>query len=186
MELDKNRFNYVDKKDPFNKDNLAFCKHPGDLWDRKILRGILHEETCTWITDLRAWSTFLTLTFKNDVPADVAIKKWRWLVRSLNEGVFGKHYTKIVKHSYFSYVLGIEYQSRNVIHFHVLIDQPINYARTHVLWNKLAGFAWTESITDRAKVVRYVTKYITKGGEILPYLAKKLYVPKYKPDWWLE
>lgn len=172
--------------DPFSDSNLKYCNHPSDLWDAKVMRKILAKENAEWIFSLRPWSTFLTLTFKNETAPDVANALFRRLVATLNEEVFGRHYTRFVGHSYFSYVVGIEYQKRDVIHFHVLIDRPVNYQRIHTLWNAWAGFGWTEIIKDLDKVVNYVSKYIVKGGEILPFLAPKKYMPIHKPFWWNE
>ena len=58
---------------------------------------------------------FVTLTFKDPIAPEPAFNIWWRLVRLLNEGSFGRHYTRIVGHAYFSYVLGIEYQRRDVV-----------------------------------------------------------------------
>jgi hypothetical protein len=160
--------------------------HPADAWDSRIVRRKLAAENAAWIGSLRPWSRFVTLTFRNETPTDVAMSKFRKLVTSLNREVFGKHYARIVGHSYFSYVLGIEQQKRDVIHFHMLADRPLHFERIHKLWNEWAGFAWTEIVESREKVVEYVCKYVTKGGEVLPYLAKKAFVPPVVRDWWIE
>ena len=60
----------------------------------------------------RIWIVFLTLTFREETAYDVAIAKFKRLVRVINKKVVGNQYTNIVKHSYFSYVLGIEYQQQ--------------------------------------------------------------------------
>jgi hypothetical protein len=67
------------------------------------------------------------LTFRKETAPDVAKSKFKGLVKTLNQDVYGKRYTKKVGHSYFSYIQGIEYQRREVIHFHVLIDRPVNF-----------------------------------------------------------
>lgn len=172
--------------DPFDSKNLKYFDHPSEVWDSKIMREALAHESADWIFGLRKWSTFLTLTFRKDTAPDVANALFKRLIARLNEDVFGKHYTRIVGHSYFSYVIGIEYQKRDVIHFHVLIERPVNYHLIHKLWNTWAGFGWSEIVKDRNKVVNYVSKYIVKGGEILPYLAKNQYMPIMIPFWWNE
>jgi hypothetical protein len=78
----------------------------------------------------------------------------------------------------------MEYQKRDVVHFHVMVDQPVNFERIHTLWNSWAGFAHTDIIKDKNDVVNYVCKYIVKGGEIYPFLAKKEFTPKVLPYWW--
>ena len=74
--------------------------------------------------------------------------------------------------------------NRGVIHFHVLIDKPVPFQLIHKTWNDIAGFAWAERTENLADVVRYVTKYISKGGEIIPFMAKKDYQPNLLPYWW--
>lgn len=160
--------------------------HPGDIWDSKIVRKVITDETTLWILDLANWKAFLTLTFEDDTPYDIAITKFKLLVRELNKDLFGKHYTKIVKHSYFSYVLGIEYQTRGVIHFHALADRPVNFDKIHKLWNDWSGFAWIGNIRNKYDCVKYIAKYILKGGQIEVYKAKKQYIPKVIPHWWKD
>jgi hypothetical protein len=137
-----------------------------------------------WLLPLRPWSIFITLTFRDEKPPDVAKALLRRLIRTLNQDVFGKHYVKKVGHSYFSYIYAIEYQRRDVVHFHVLIDRPVNFDRIHILWNSWAGFAWTEIVKDPIDVIDYVCKYICKGGEVYPYIAKKEFSPDVLPYWW--
>jgi hypothetical protein len=146
-----------------------------------------------WVADKRAWKSMLTLTFDDkkhqyDVSTTDAKNYWRMLVRQLNVGVFGEHYTKHCHHSYFSYVIGLEYQKRGVVHFHVLVDNYVNYELIHRLWGNAHGFVWISPVTDRAVVVEYVCKYIMKQGDanLDIYVSKKRTVPIYKPDWWIK
>lgn len=80
--------------------------------------------------------------------------------------------------------MGIEEQTREVVHFHLVVDQPVNFQIIHDYWNFLSGFSWTSEIKDRHDCVRYVCKYVLKGGEIYPYFAKKVYEPKVYRFWW--
>ena len=107
--------------------------HPSDIWDSKIARKYLTDQNVSWILSLADWKVSLTLTFRDEKPSDVAVAYFKRLVRELNKGVFGKKYTKIVNHSYFSYALGVEYQRRDVIHFHVIIDKPVDFYKIHTL-----------------------------------------------------
>ena len=141
-------------------------------WDNYYIRREIAKETAEWISGLATWKNFLTLTFENATPYDTAYKKWKYLVKKLNEKQFGKNYIRKVGHSYFSYILAVEKQTRGVLHFHALINQPIDYKLVHSFWNEHCGFAWAEPTEDLKKVVDYCTKYIVKGGEIIPYLTK--------------
>jgi hypothetical protein len=124
-----------------------------------------------WIATLAIWKNFITLTFENEVSPDSAVKKWKWLVQTLNKEKFGKNYTRKVGHSYFSYILAMEKQTRGVIHFHSLIHTSIEYKTVHKFWSKYCGFAWCEQTKEHKKVIEYITKYMCKGGEIIPFLT---------------
>jgi hypothetical protein len=56
----------------------------------------------------------------------------------------------------------------------------------HRYWDAVAGFAWTDIVKSNREVVSYVSKYVSKGGEVLPYLAKKIFTPNTLPRWWKE
>ena len=154
-----------------------------EAWECKSVKKLDAEAYAEWIAK-RNWRVFLTLTFENETAYDVAKKKFYWLVKELNKDVFGNNYTRIVGHSYFSYVLGIEYQCREVIHFHALIDKPVNFKLINKLWNEWAGFARPEEIILFDRVVKYVTKYVSKGGEIIPHFTDMDYKPMFLPEWW--
>ena len=154
-------------------------------WDSQAVKYHLRDQYIEWISSLADWRVFLTLTFRDDKPVDSAIRYWTRLVRELNSDLLGKRYTKIVGHSYFSYALGIHYQLRGVIHFHVLVDKPMNFKLIHKLWGNWCGFAKCEKINNQSECVQYITSYILKDGLIDPYIRKTDFQPKYvPPSWW--
>lgn len=155
-------------------------------WQHKEIRKSLANDWASMIDQLADWKIFATLTFEDDVYPDVAKRKLYRLIRRLNEDVFGKKYRRIVGHSYFSYVIGIEYQIREVVHFHMLIDQPINFRLAHKLWNSWAGFAWFDKVKSQEDATKYLSKYVVKGGEVIPFTAKKKLTPKTLPYWWTK
>jgi hypothetical protein len=142
-----------------------------------------------WIADQRVWSSFISLTFKDEISQDAALGSWGRLVRVLNRHVVGNHYTRVVDHSYFSYCLGLERQQRNVLHIHGIVDRPIDFEMIHRYWNAAAGWVWIDRINDRSGAVEYLTKYVMKGGEIVPYLADhqpyQLKPGRERPTWWI-
>ncbi len=171
---------------PFNESNLKYCNHPSDIWDGKVMRRIIRQDLTDWLSK-RKWVVFLTLTFRNEIETEIALKLVKQLIRILNVNVFGKHYTNFVRHSYFSYMIGIEFQKRGVIHFHILIDRPVNFDLIKRFWNSCAGYAECSIIRNNENSVYYVTKYAAKSGEIEPpYFAKKVYTPPFIPSWWKE
>lgn len=144
---------------------------------------ILRDEYAGFVMGLAHWKSFVTLTFRDPVGGDVAMSKFYQLIQLLNRRLYGKQYTRFVHHCYFSYCLGIEYQRRDVIHFHVLVDKPIDFQLIHSWWNAVAGFAWITPPDDLAAVVSYVTKYVVKDGDLFLYKSKTDRLPIPRPIW---
>jgi len=137
-----------------------------------------------FLADLRPWKTFVTMTFRDLKASDVAFKFWRRWVQYLNVDLFGAQYARFLGHSYFSYALALEFQRRDVPHFHALIDRPIDYAKAHRWWSHAAGFAWFEPIENKAACVRYVSKYIQKDGQLDIFVQERDRTPRKLPVWW--
>lgn len=137
----------------------------------------------TYTKDFAPWKSFLTLTFREIVTRDQAEHMWRFLVQVMNQELYGNHYVRIVGHSYFSYVAGFEYQKRGALHMHVLVDQPIHFSFVHSIWNKMAGWAWIEPVTDLEKAVNYVSKYVVKDGELVVWKQRNFKLPSFVPLW---
>lgn len=142
-----------------------------DFWDMKVGREILQNEYSEWIREIANWQLFLTLTFRHPIGEERALGVLYAFIHGLNKKTFGKRYRRKVGRSYFSFVHAIEYQKRDVIHFHALIDKriPIRFARA--LWEKWAGFIYIEKIKNKRDVTSYVSKYVLKGGQISVYLS---------------
>lgn len=156
----------------------------------------------TWMLEARTWRHFLTLEFREIATREKALGSWRRLVQKLNIDLWGNHYTRIVGHSYFAYLLGVEQQQRGAYHLHALIDQPLNYQLIHDAWHVIGGdkqakdnpsdknhigFAWIEQIKDPIGAVIYVTKYVAKQGDMDIHLPPKWVYekqPAFKPYWW--
>lgn len=142
-------------------------------------------EVADWICNQATWTTLLTLTYKDlDKDQLKCDNDFRWLVRILNKELFGKRYTRKVGHSYFSYFIATEYQKRGTLHFHVLIDQPVNYKLIHDFWNRYFGFAQTTKIRDVYSTAIYAIKYVLKENDYRMYVAPAIYKPEILPDWW--
>jgi hypothetical protein len=165
---------------------LDRCEDLSEAWDGRGIRNVIKDATAEWIANLAPWRIFLTLTFRDETPVDVAWHQFYALVRSLNVALLGKHYTKGVGHSYFGYVVGMERQSRGVVHFHVLIDRPVHFGLIHWEWQVRAGFAHTDMIRSTAEAIQYVSKYTLKGGDIWPYVPQQDWQPDPLPHWWKD
>jgi len=117
---------------------------------------------------------FCTFTFTEDVHPERATKLFRLLIKRLNQDLYGKHFERRGEPGVF-YVLASEYQRRGVLHFHALIGavEDLNNRARRLdymdIWERFgppAGFSRIEQINDQAAVQHYVTKYVTKGGQI--------------------
>lgn len=160
---------------------------PRTGWESFQVKKLLASELVSFVTNLADWKSFVTLTFEEEKAPDVAQSLFKWFVRFNNAHAFGNHYTRKVGHSYFSYAVGAEYQKRGVLHFHVLVDKPLDFSFVHSTWGQRCGFVWIDTkFKDREAVVGYVCKYVLKGGEIDVYKAKGDYRPVNVPTWWVE
>jgi len=164
--------------------DLEYFDHPSEWWESKNGRFTLYLEYSEWLTNLSDWSTFITLTFRNPIGYDPGLNKFKSLIQILNRDVFGKRYSRIVGHSYFSYILCPEYQQRDVLHFHALVYRPVNYQLIHDVWNNWAGFAQTKRIRNSNAAIRYANKYAIKDDDIYVYKTKRFYEPISYPKWW--
>jgi len=166
-------------------DLVAGYDTPQEGWESFQVRELIRTETEEWIFGLADWKSMLSLTFKDERTPDVANSLFKWFVRENNKHLIGKHYSQKVGHSYFSYVLGMEYQTRDVVHFHALVDKPLDYSFVHRTWGGRCGFVWIDgNIRSRAQAVNYVCKYCVKGGQIEAFRAKGDYIPPKPPFWW--
>jgi hypothetical protein len=166
---------------------LDLLDHPSEAMETKIARNEIKGNYVDWLMSFTPpWLIFGTLTFqKQDLP-DVANRAFYKFLRLMNEDLFGKHYTNKVGHSYFSYVRVMEYQVRGDIHFHLLINRPMDFATAKRVWWQLAGRADFETIRNPEHALKYILKYITKESDPDIYRAKKVYVPSQLPLWWKE
>jgi len=132
------------------------------------------------------WEWTGTFTFRTPAPAPVTVfcrrdrppratglvhpetadKRFRVYVSKINRVLYGPRWYK--RGLGINWVRGLEFQRRGTIHYHALFSGVGELRRlTYVdLWNELAGFARIERPRNRVDVVRYISKYVVKGGEI--------------------
>jgi len=160
------------------------CDDPSEVWDGKTSKRIQRKQYAGWLLDLADWKVFVTLTFRDQLYVDPAIRLFKLLVLGLNRDLFGKNYFRITGESYFSYVLALEHQLRGDVHFHFLADRPLNFKLIHEFWNERAGFAKTEIIKNRSAAIQYVVKYVVKNATIDTYKSEWKGEPLVYPEWW--
>jgi len=146
-----------------------------DLWEGSVSKQHVADEMVEWIYGLSDWQHMVTLTYRWEIGYYRAMAMFRALVKRLCVRECSKDFHKRFGESYFGYVMGIEYQLRDVLHFHMIVDSWLDYSYLHKLWNKWAGFVWIEQIKSRQAVCRYISKYVLKGGDIYQYLPRRKY-----------
>ena len=112
------------------------------------------------------WEWFCTFTFHDLVHPEAADKRFRVLISQANRVLYGVRWAK--HGAGLRWVRALEYQKRDVIHYHALIAGVQDLRRLYWMdrWHELAGYARIEPVESAAAVSRYVSKYVVKGGEI--------------------
>lgn len=119
------------------------------------------------------WDWFCTFTFREPTHPEAAAKAFRYFTNELNKRVHGRNWQKRQDGGVY-WVRALEWQRRDVLHYHALMGdvEDLN-ARTRRLewmdwWNlpQHFGFAKIELPIARVAVANYVSKYVTKGGEV--------------------
>jgi len=118
-----------------------------------------------------AFQWFATLTFESNVHPEAALKRWRRFTNEINRKLYGRRWMQRPNGG-LHWVAAIERQKRGVVHLHALLgdDRDLNLIARRLswmdYWHSIAGFARIEAIRSDDAVVRYVTKYVIKDGDI--------------------
>lgn len=115
------------------------------------------------------WDWFGTLTFRGDaIHPESADKRFRVWVSKINRNLFGPRWSKHGQGV--RWVRALEFQRRDVLHFHVLLGAQglSDLMRLSWMdeWDKLAGWARIEAPKSQRRVTGYCAKYVAKGGEL--------------------
>jgi len=137
-----------------------------------------------WINFIKRYEPYtwyVTLTFKEPKHPESADKAFfRW-IRHINECLYGRRYRE--KKKGVTYIKCMEYQKRDVIHFHCLIGDPHLYKLKR--WDFMKAWEYDcyrskELVNGYARIfkynaargaVNYCSKYVLKGGEIDIYIS---------------
>jgi len=148
-------------------------------------RTPLEDSWVEFIERFQPYHWFVTLTFKDDLSNARANKIVARFLRGMNEDLFGKHYRD--KGLGLPYINARERQRRGTPHFHMLVGGDcwkLKRMKYKDLWEGWNGRNFTRYGMarilphDREQGARmYVSKYVTKGGEIdvniPPYMYEK-------------
>jgi len=146
------------------------------------------------------WYWYLSLTFKNFVYQEYAIRQFKRFIRLMNEGIFGKRFRGNGKGDSkcrgVSWLNAIEWQRRGVLHFHALVGGE-SFKLSTPGYPPMSGYKdiWQYGLKKKsgkykfrpngfAKIVEYdskkgakyyLSKYVTKGGELDIFIPTYMY-----------
>jgi hypothetical protein len=113
---------------------------------------------------------FCTFTFKDRIHPEAAEKAFRVWINKLNNHLYGRKWRNRAPDGV-TWVRGLEWQKRGVIHYHVLLSGALGAVPS--IWSDVwhltmgMGFADIVPLKDNQEAVKaYVTKYVCKGGEL--------------------
>lgn len=116
------------------------------------------------------WEWFITLTFKDDAHPERAFKLFKVWKNRLNKLIFGPRWHKRPPFGV-TWIVAFELQKSGRVHLHALMSGVGQTRRLDAMddWyslDELAGFPRIWPVANNCAVSRYVTKYVTKGGDI--------------------
>jgi len=141
----------------------------------------LQQAWAYFIKSFEPFQWYATLTFKDPKHPESADKAFLRWIRYINESLYGRRYRE--KKKGVTYIKCMEYQKRDVIHFHCLVGDPHLYKLKRMdfmkAWecgcqhsNELVnGYARIKKYNATKGAVNYCSKYVSKGGEIDPYIS---------------
>jgi len=134
-----------------------------------------------FIEKFSPYELYVTLTFETSIHPEQADRRYKRFIRKINESLYGRRYREQGKGIY--WVRALEYQRRDVIHFHALLGGGVcklsRIALTD-MWKseKGNGHTWIEKFNPLKGATRYLSKYVgkSKAGEVdlfIPYTLKR-------------
>ena len=134
------------------------------------LGGPLRRSRDEWVDFIKTlgdkcggWDWFGTWTFRNDWHPLPALKRYKRMQHYINLSLHGPQYKS--KKLGVSSILAIEYQQRDVIHFHTLDGGTNNFKRygersVMQFWERWAGFARVYPYRTEGGAEEYVSKIL--------------------------
>lgn len=151
-----------------------------------VLNAASRPAWASWLSS-ESWDVFLTLTDPGMSHPEQMTKRWRYVERSINESLYGKNFRR--RNQGIETIVGIERQTRGSVHAHGLIRIPDHDARDPLqfnlkFWQKFCselgfrfdpktgkrvpgGWAMLDIPKSQEDVVKYVTGYVVKDGELI-------------------
>ncbi len=133
----------------------------------------LRESWAEWLSQ-RPWDLFLTLTSEHRTHPEALHKRFCWYRNQMSDELYGRSVTR--RCNPIEFVNGIERHKSGFPHSHALLRLPnvdlaersqFSLADWQQRMSKTGGWAWLSRPRDQADVTSYVTKYVTKDGELV-------------------
>ncbi len=122
-----------------------------------------------WTGELKRVQRFHPI---HGMHVEAADKAFRYLLKSINESLYGRRWMR-VPHGGLVWARGQEFHKSGRVHFHTLFAAPdvdLNTAASryywHEFWYREFGRNQIERPRSQDDVLGYVSKYVTKDGEV--------------------
>jgi len=135
--------------------------------------GSLRDAWAGWL-GARPWDLFLTLTSERRTHPESLHKRFVYCVHKLSDELYGRGETRTG--CPIEYVNGIERHKSGWPHSHAVLRVPgvdladpaqLSLATWQKRFSDTGGFSWLTRPRAQGDVVTYVTKYVTKDGELI-------------------
>lgn len=114
-----------------------------------------------WIAELEDWEWYCHFTFREPVHPEQANKRYLRFIKDLNRHLFGRKYGDHGQGV--PWVRALEWQKRDVIHFHALIGGGVSVERRLTYmdkWNEENGFARILPYDKKKGAIYYMVKVV--------------------------
>jgi len=170
---------------PSSQSNQSKHSTSVELPSKGYFKLDLHQAWINFIKTYEPFQWYVTLTFKEPRHPEACNKAfYRW-IRHINQCLYGRRYRE--KQKGVTWIKAIEYQKREVIHFHCLVGSPELYKLKRLEFMKVweadcrntqelvNGYARITKYDHSRGAINYCSKYVLKGGELDLFIA---------PDQW--
>lgn len=145
----------------------------------QLRTGDLHAQGYAELLRRLPWQQFWTLTFRvsksgrnGGMHSEAADKAFRYFVSCINREMYGPKWSTRW-HGGVQWARGQEFHRDGRLHFHAVAAAPtddinrlINRYQWHEFWYREFGRNRIEAPRSQADITGYVSKYVTKGGEV--------------------
>lgn len=152
--------------------------------------GSIREAWGSWIGG-QPWDLFVTLTSEKQTHPEAMLKRFRYCMMHVERHIYGRR-REPGGHS-LQWVVGIERTKQGWPHSHAVVRFPLispgplppgvalprdifDLSYWQPWMTDTGGFAWLEIPRSQQAVVNYVSKYVTKDGDL--ELSRSLDFPK--------